>query len=73
MRRPCPNPRCQDGSVTTTLLPTVDRHHAICRPCPMCGGRGTIEETEDDLRSAGVVLWGPDDEDFRSMPLHWSP
>jgi len=74
MRRPCPNPRCQDGAVATALLsvPTADRHR-ICRPCPTCGGRGTIEETEDDLRSAGVVLWGPDDEDFRSMPLHWSP
>jgi hypothetical protein len=39
----------------------------------VCRGQGTIEEEEADLRSAGVVVWDATDEDFRSLPLHWSP
>jgi hypothetical protein len=75
MRLPCPNPRCQDGTIATAFLslPAAARGRSMrpgCRVCHTCEGVGTIEEGEFDLRSAGVVLWGATAEDFRSLPLH---
>jgi hypothetical protein len=70
---------CQDGTVASFLLSSLPRARrsfpswAGFRACAACGGRGTIEEAEADLRSAGVVLWDSSEEDFRSLPLHWSP
>lgn len=43
------------------------------RRCPVCLGAGCVSEEDEDLRSAGVVLWDRSDEDFRSQPTHWRP
>ena len=42
-------------------------------PCCTCRGRGRVDEDDEDLRTAGIVLWDRSDEDFRSSPIHWSP
>ncbi|MCA9494530.1 MAG: hypothetical protein KC621_31600 [Myxococcales bacterium] len=41
------------------------------RRCPTCDGAGVLREDDEDLRLAGVYVWGRTDEDFRSWPTHW--
>jgi len=47
-------------------------HHTSLRghthTCPTCGGLGTVDERDDDMRCAGIVAWGVTEEDFRSFP-----
>lgn len=71
MRRPCPHPLCRDG-----VVPVIDRSRRRVvghRRCPTCGGVGSVRDEDEDLRSAGVVVWDRSDEDFRSHPTHWLP
>lgn len=70
LRRTCPDPRCRDGFVSYALRRSA---HRAVRPCPTCGGSGRVDERDDDLRAAGIVLWDPSDEDFRSSPTHYVP
>lgn len=66
MQRPCPDPRCTDGLVVRA--PRRLGAPGRARTCPVCGGRGTIDERDADLRCAGVYTWGVTEEDFRSQP-----
>ena len=70
MFRPCPDPRCRDGHVCSRSKRS-GRPGWVC--CATCKGSGQVDEKDEDLRTAGIVLWDPSDEDFRSSPLHWSP
>lgn len=55
------------GCVMRTPWKRVVRH----RRCPTCDGAGVLREDDEDLRLAGVYVWGRTDEDFRSWPTHW--
>lgn len=74
MRRPCSNPWCRDGLVTTWVAPP-HRKRSELRPrtCPVCLGAGIEDEDTGDLLAAGIVVWDASDEDFRSDPFHWEP
>lgn len=70
MRRPCPHPFCRDG-VVPVVARCRDRRVVTRRRCPVCHGLGCVSEEDEDLRSAGVVVWDRSEEDFRSQPTHW--
>lgn len=70
MHRPCPDPRCRDGLACSRSKLSGGRAWV---PCGTCRGTGRVDEKDEDLRTAGIVLWDPSDEDFRSSPTHWSP
>ena len=66
MERPCPYPLCRDGRAPTR--PSSTR----TRSCPVCRGRGAIDERDEDLLAGGIVVPDATAEDFRSQPfLHW--
>jgi hypothetical protein len=74
MRRACPHPDCTDGVVVraTGWQPHHERLRGRTQLCPLCGGSGTIDERDEDMRCAGIVAWGVTEEDFRSQPtLTW--
>ncbi|HHO50339.1 MAG TPA: hypothetical protein ENK18_05560 [Deltaproteobacteria bacterium] len=53
------------------LTDRLDRGHS--RRCQVCHGTGRIDERAMDLWSAGIVVVGATDEDFRSSPTLWAP
>lgn len=71
MRRPCPSPWCRDGLVSCKFRVSAHRSWVRVRACPTCQGAGWVDEDDEDLRTAGVVVWDRTDEDFRSSPTHW--
>ncbi|MEZ4235508.1 MAG: hypothetical protein R3F59_04965 [Myxococcota bacterium] len=68
MIRPCPNPYCHEGVVAPMRNARLP---ARARPCEVCGGASTVDERDEDLREAGIVVVDATDEDFRSSPTHW--
>jgi hypothetical protein len=68
--RPCPNPRCQDGTVSTWDTPPRGELRVRQYACSYCSGRGTLDPLAEDLALRGVYLVDPTDEDFRSSPTH---
>lgn len=47
------------------------RRPVTTRTCPTCRGLGSIDERDEDLREAGIIVDDATDEDFRSSPTHW--
>lgn len=78
MRHPCPNPFCCEGR-SARISVKRPSHLALERRslrCPICRGTGSLgesDERDEDLRSAGIVLDGATEEDFRSSPVLWQP
>jgi hypothetical protein len=68
MIRDCPNPWCHDGLVAPMRTPRLPTRS---RPCEICRGQGEVDERDEDLRQAGIVVFDATDEDFRSSPTHW--
>ncbi len=70
---PCPSPSCRGGWTLSPPEHPAQLQRLHTTRCSVCGGAGSIDERAEDLWTAGIVVAGATDEDFRSSPTLWAP